>query len=161
MQRKTAAKKFIKELAKYTANTLRQKPIPEYSLGREKWRYFSDLYIPVRKSKVFIEVEEGQPHPDTNVTKYWFWLDQQKIKDRIFLIHVFGSQFYDDSYRSRTQLCDFVAKKISKSFNFKYIPIPKEKHHPYKASWRLHNLLALTKKEIREIIRKSNKGGRF
>lgn len=154
MRRSTAAKKFIKELAKYTVNTLRKKPIVEYSLGTKKWRSFSDLCIPARRSKVFIEIEEGQLHPDTNVTKYWYWLEQERIKDKIFLIHVFGSKFYDDSYRSRTQLCGFVAKKISKSFNFKYIPIPKEKHHPYEESWRLHNLLTPTKKAIRKVVKK-------
>ena len=42
--------------------------------------------------------------PDTNVTKYWFWIEKMKIKEKIILIHVFGSEFYNNNYRSRVEL---------------------------------------------------------
>lgn len=108
--------------------------------------------IEFSKAKLFIEIEEGQPHPDTNVTKYWRWMEVENVKDKIILIQVFASEFYDNNYRSRTILCDFIAKKIKESnSNFLYIPIPKEKQHKYSRNWQISDLFDEVKKKIVEV----------
>ena len=55
---------------------------------------------------IFVEVERGQKHPQTNVLEYWPWLEQDPTQ-RILLIHLF------DRNRSRRELTAWTAEKMS------------------------------------------------
>ena len=153
--RRDGAKKFIREIKKYLESEYQLQPKCECLLGTDRWCSKADIFIEFKGIKLFIEVEESQPHPDTNVAKYWYWIDQTKPKGKVVLIHVFGHEFYDNNYRSRTVLCDFLAKKIRKQgINFVYRPIPLEKHHAWSEKWLIFDLLKLTKETINGILLK-------
>lgn len=143
---------FIIKICKFLSKELRLEPQREYRLGDSKCDCMADVFFQVGNAVVFIEVEEGQPHPDTNLTKYWYWIEQKKIKSPVYLIQIFGKEFYDKNYISRTRLCDFIAQKINKSKNFYYFSIPKNKHHPKEKDWQIFSLLEETKKQIVEIV---------
>jgi hypothetical protein len=150
--RRNNASSFIKAIKDYVEGELGLKCKTEYRLGEDKWCSMADIAIEFSKAKLFIEIEEGQTHPDTNVTKYWNWMEKENIKDKIILIQVFGSKFYDNNYRSRAILCDFIARKIKESNpNFLYISIPKETQHKYSENWQISELFDEVKKKIGEV----------
>ncbi len=71
-----------------------------------------DCIIMDDKHEIFIEIEETQCHPDTNVSKYWMYLEENKDKN-IILIQFFGREFsIKQNYLSRLMLCKFIADKI-------------------------------------------------
>lgn len=75
---------------------------------------------------VFLEIEEHQSHPDTNVSKYWTFLDSAAKGLDITLIQVFGSEFAEteNNYKSRKDLCSVIAGKIRKEHKtFDYVPL--------------------------------------
>ena len=152
-QRKNNASKFIALIKDYLQDKLHLSPKTEYKLGNHAWSSKADIAIELGKNKFFVEVEEGQNHPDTNVTKYWSWIEKEKISNKVILIQIFGSDFYDNNYRSRTELCKFIADKIKETgFDFIYIPIPEERQHKYNENWQIFDLLDQTKRKIKEIV---------
>jgi len=152
--RRDDAKRFIQRIKTYLETEYHLKPKCECLLGTNRWRSKADIFVELKGVKLFIEVEGSQPHPDTNVAKYWYWIDQTKPKGKVVLIHVFGHEFYDNNYRSRTLLCGFLARKIRKQgINFVYRPIPIDKHHPWSEKWLISDLLKLTRKEINRLIK--------
>jgi len=56
-----------------------------------------------------IEVEAGQPHPDTNVGKYWLLYERRRYQ-RIVLFHIYTPLF--DSYNSRKELASFYETRM-------------------------------------------------
>jgi len=152
--KKTDAKRFIMQIQKYLANTLKIDSKTEYLLGTDRWSHKSDIFAEIKKPKMFlfVEVEGEQSHPDTNVTKYWYWMEKNKIDKKVTLVHVFGSIFYGNNYKSRSELCGFIARKIRNAHrNFVYIPIPKSKHYKDDGTWKLSGLIEQTKNVIKNI----------
>lgn len=153
ISRRDDAKKFIQGVQAYLEADHHLRPKCEHRLGTDRWCSKADIFVEFKDVKLFVEVEGSQPHPDTNVTKYWYWIDQTKPKGKVVLIHVFGHEFYDNNYRSRTALCDFLAEKIRRQgVDFVYCPIPVDKHHPWSERWLISDLLDSTKKEINKLI---------
>ncbi len=151
--RQSDARKFIRQISNYLEKEHGLPPQHEYPLGKDRWCSKSDIYVESKGRKLFIEVEGNQPHPDTNVTKYWYWIERTKKTEKVILIHVFGNKFYNNNYRSRTVLCSFIAQKIRKAgYNFFYYPVPVNKHHVWSKSWSILKLLELTKKQIKDIL---------
>jgi len=69
---------------------------------------------------LFLEVESGQKHPDTNVAKLWPYLEKHG-RERIFLIQAFFASSHNlESNRGR--LGEWVAKKLEAVFpgRFRY-----------------------------------------
>jgi len=154
--KKMTAKQFIRHIDKYIKNTLKLDSKCEYRLGEARWSHKADIEVEISKPKMqlFIEVDGEQPHPDTNVTKYWYWMNKNKISKKVVLIHIFGTAFYDSNYRSRSELCNFIANKMHHEFrNFVYISVPKSKHHRSDGKWKLSDLLLPTKRAIRNIVK--------
>lgn len=152
-KRKEIVDNFINKIENYIKNEFQLQIIKQYALGNHKWCSRADIGLDIKNIKLFVEIEEGQPHPDTNVTKYWYWINNEDIKNKVILIQVFGSDFYNNHYRSRSELCSFIANKIIKErYNFEYISIPKGKQHNYTKEWQLLDLLEATQKTIKEKI---------
>ncbi len=76
----------------------------EYPSSKEKWAFKSDFRVEISpKDFLIVEIEANQPHPDTNVTKYWKVLEENP-DTKITLIQIFGRGFLEKSkndYRSR------------------------------------------------------------
>lgn len=111
------------ELTKLIRNKLKIRgydvsPKEEFYINKNKKISFkSDIVISLDKRTIFIEVEESQHHPDTNVSKYWYSIESNEIKESpILLIQIFGKLFYKDNYKSRVELSKFIAKKIKKEY---------------------------------------------
>lgn len=152
--RRDDAKRFIQEIKIYLEKEHHLQPQCECLLGTDRWCSKADIFVEFKGMKLFVEVEGSQPHPDTNVTKYWYWIDQTKPKGKVVLIHIFGHEFYDNNYRSRTVLCDFLAKKIQEQgIDFVYRPIPVDRQHPWSEKWLISDLLDSAKNEIKEFLR--------
>src|SRR6185503_6087840 len=92
--RRDDAKRFIRQIKEYLETKFGLEPKCECRLGDYRWCPKADLFVEFKGVKLFIEVEGCQPHPDTNVTKYWYWIEKTKVKGKIVLIHVFGHEFY-------------------------------------------------------------------
>ena len=62
---------------------------------------------------MFLEIENTQKHPDTNVVKLWPYLELHK-GTRVFLVQAFcaGRRKVD----SRSELAEWVAKKLEAEF---------------------------------------------
>ena len=93
--------------------------------GNLKTSFRSDIQISKDNDNLLcIEIEEAQPHPDTNVTKYWPFLEANP-QTRVTLLQIFGRGFMetDNNYASRMQLCKFVANKLEAMYpnRFKYV----------------------------------------
>jgi len=154
MARKSNASKFIDDINNYLLNSLNKNTTKEYRLGNDIWCSKADLFLADKKNKIFIEVDEGQPHPDTNVLKYWYWMETENIKSKVLLIHVFGSYFYNNNYRSRSQLCRFLVDKMKVQFdNFEYIPVPRDVQHSYDENWTLSSLADETKEILKKRLK--------
>jgi len=82
-----------------------------------------DGYAIVDGVSLFVEIENTQKHPDTNVLKYWPFLEEEGT-EKMILVHVFSSQSPGVS-GSRSSLAEWVAKKICSKFGdkFKYFRI--------------------------------------
>jgi len=71
---------------------------------------------------IFVEIEEGQPHPDTNVGKYWMYL-RENPATKATLVQILGKEFSvtTNNYKSRVDLAEFIAQKIKKEYpRFEY-----------------------------------------
>ncbi len=64
---------------------------------------------------IAIEIETGQRHPDTNVTKYWYLL-HKKIYRKIFLFHYYTH--YPKPNPSRKELADYLTNKLRQKGKF-------------------------------------------
>jgi len=76
---------------------------------------------------IVIEIEECQTHPDTNILKYWEFLEKNKNLS-LKLIHILGRGFAEGktkkgNYISRVNNCKFLKKKMEIDLNnrFRYI----------------------------------------
>ncbi|MCK4788145.1 MAG: hypothetical protein KAV87_30660 [Desulfobacteraceae bacterium] len=67
---------------------------------------------------VFLEVENGQAHPDTNVLKVWPYLRENR-RVRIFLIQAFSPKCLEKS-RARVHLSEWTAHEIEKRFTRRF-----------------------------------------
>jgi len=101
----------------------------EYSFSKKKWDFKSDFKVEINpKDFLIVEIESSQPHPDTNVTKYWYILEKNP-DIKITLIQIFGRGFLEKSkndYRSRLELCGFMAKKMKREFKERFIYFSKK-----------------------------------
>ena len=83
----------------------------------------ADIFIEGNNgTQIAFELESNQPHPDTNVIKYWRWIKEHNIRNRIVLIHIYGSLFNNENYIARVRNTDFVAQQI-KAKNFQYFSL--------------------------------------
>jgi hypothetical protein len=94
-----------------------KKLMPQY-----KWSPVPDIYIPLDEDTgIFIEIENKQQHPDSNVVKYWWWMELEEAEHRqlqnqlkkVILIQVFGEQFRGVNLKLRIDLCKFLAIKMA------------------------------------------------
>ena len=92
----------------------------------DRTSFKADIFIK-GDPQIFVEVDEQQANPDTNVSKYWMYLEKNPDL-KITLIHVFGEIVTGQNYKSRADLAAFIANKIEGATNgsFKYHPIRKE-----------------------------------
>ncbi len=108
----------------------------------------ADLAIKKKNGDVIaIEIEDGQPHPDTNVTKYWYMKVNFSKRKHLTIIQIFSPRYKKD-YQSRVELCRFVAKRMKQDYptTFKYIP-----EHFSGDKWGLE-AEKFIKNELREIL---------
>jgi len=92
----------------------------EYSLDR--WGD-GDNYCPIgNNSLIFLECENTQKHPNTNVLKYWPFLEKNS-STRVVLFQYFFSE--NKAPKNRLALCNFLALKIQELFpkRFQYIKL--------------------------------------
>ena len=98
----------------------------EVYLSKEKISFKADIQINNDSELIFIEIKESQTHPDTNVSKYWVYLEGN-LNKKVKLIQIFGRGFSEteNNYTSRKKLSEFIAKKIKLAFpkNFAYVPL--------------------------------------
>jgi len=98
----------------------------EVYLSKEKFSFKADIQINNSSEVIFIEIEESQTHPDTNVSKYWGYLESNPNR-KVKLIQIFGRGFSEteNNYASRKKLSEFIAKKIKLAFpkDFEYVPL--------------------------------------
>ena len=64
-----------------------------------------------------LEVEVKQPHPDTNVGKYWL-LSEHHPYEKVILFHVYTPAY--NSYGWRKTLGEFYASKMAMELPFEY-----------------------------------------
>ena len=69
---------------------------------------------------VYLEVEQGQQHPDTNVLKYWPWIEERPDV-RVTLIQVFGP-WSSKRRGNRSELAKWVGARMEASLpgRFRY-----------------------------------------
>lgn len=153
MPKQSSAVKFVGALKEYLKKDFGIDSIPEYHLGHERYSFKSDLYFEVSGINIFIEVEDRQPHPDTNVSKYWQWVEENSIKLPVVLVQIFGKEFYGNNYRSRAELCTFIAEKIKKAgINLSYVSLKPDMLLKNSEDWSIAELFSKTKNILKEII---------
>lgn len=83
----------------------------------------SDNFIEIEDILIFLEVENKQKHPSTNVLKYWPYLESQSNK-KIVLVHAFSTES-PGLNSSRGRLAEWAAQKMQQEFGerFKYFRI--------------------------------------
>ena len=83
-----------------------------------KWG-IADKHAKINDKKfLFLEVETSQKHPDTNVLKYWPYLEENR-KIKIFLIHSFLTNEINRN-GSRINLAEWLANKLQKRFGKRF-----------------------------------------
>ena len=78
-----------------------------------------------RTSHLFLEVDTAQKHPNTNVVKYWPWLEENP-DHHILLIQVFNKKpERKPPPENRRQLCEWYGRKIEAALHnrFRYMNI--------------------------------------
>ena len=101
----------------------------EYLFPKDKLvSYKADIAIHLAENqRIFIEVEETQSHPDSNVLKYWLYLTRnQNIK--VDLIHIFGREFTSTkrNYKSKIKSSRFLARKMQQDLGLRFNYHPKK-----------------------------------
>jgi hypothetical protein len=126
-----------------------------YLSPKERISFKADIAIhPNDNELLIVEIEEKQSSPDTNVSKYWMYLQDHPEK-KIKIIQVFGEIFHasPQGYHSRKELAGFIAGQMEniykdrfsyKSIDLRYFPIS------YKS--RLDTISDRVIKEIEELI---------
>lgn len=66
---------------------------------------------------LFVEIEVGQTHPQTNVVKYWPWLDESEQRE-VLLVQL----FYGNTRRRR--LTAWLGKRLGNVFGGRLIYLP-------------------------------------
>jgi hypothetical protein len=98
----------------------------EFSKNRDqlgRWGEVDRVSKVCSNKYVFLEVEEGQTHPDTNVLKVWPYLEENR-RVRIFLIQVFLPKCLKKC-QSRVLLSEWTGGKLATRFpkRFRYCRI--------------------------------------
>ncbi len=78
----------------------------------------SDFYCIKDNVLVILEVEKGQKHPNTNVTKIWPYLDTHPEK-KILLIHVICSD--NSAPKNRIKLSEFIGNKMMQLYQTRFL----------------------------------------
>ena len=81
-----------------------------YGLPPEGFK--SDGMLTDGKKLMVVEIEASQPHPDTNVGKYWLLYEKYKKYNKIIVIHIYTPKFRVSSYKWRRELAKFYVKKM-------------------------------------------------
>jgi len=110
---KESEDKVAKLLARKLKVKFKNEPFPHQEWGRpDRWAELCPTQF------FFLEVEEGQAHPDTNVLKVWPYLEGHP-KHRIFLIQAFLSQNQNQD-SSRIRLSQWIGNKLGKRFPIRF-----------------------------------------
>jgi hypothetical protein len=88
----------------------------QYPLG--KWGKVDRCHLVNSNILIFLEIEIGQSHPDTNVLKVWPYLRQNR-RVHVFLIQVISSKCLND-YRSRVLLSEWTGNELKKQFHRRF-----------------------------------------
>ncbi len=116
------SKNSEEKVARLLEHTLRVKfEYNQFKLG--KWGNVDKVSKVCSNQYVFLEVEEGQAHPDTNVLKVWPYLRENR-KAQIFLIQAFFPK-RDNRNISRKLLSEWTGHELEKRFpkRFRYCKI--------------------------------------
>jgi len=110
----------------------------------------SDGLITDGKILISLEVERSQPHPDTNVGKYWYVYEKCGKYDKIVLIHVFIPT--SKSHRWREALGEFYANKmVEYGIPLEYVRVDyREKH--INSETALNEVIEMVKKYINQYM---------
>lgn len=89
----------------------------EFKLGN--WGNI-DFYAKHEGILIFLEVEKGQKHPNTNVLKVWPYLEEN-LEQKVILIQIFRKE--NKAPKNRLMLCKFTGQKLRSIFpgRFEYI----------------------------------------
>lgn len=115
-----------------------KKLIPGYKCSPE-----TDFQVRLNNgNRIFVEIEEGQKHPEGNVAKYWWWIEKKHISrdkniKKVVLIQLFGKRFQNGATnKSRVEVCKFLASKMKKSypriFSYHYLNFKGSKEEGFK-----------------------------
>ena len=118
---------LTKEVIKRIGDKYNLKKEFRLSKNNDLKSFKADVFIKLENNyELFLEIEETQNHPDTNVSKYWMYLDK-KPDIKIILLQFFGRTFIGskNNYLSRRELCRFIAKKMNDKLRdrFEYIEL--------------------------------------
>ena len=85
----------------------------------------ADLGIVLPSQLIFLEVDNSGTPVDTNVSKYWPWLETQRPATPVLLIHVLNPlTFQGKSYSAHIVIANFIAEQITKVWpGFRYVQI--------------------------------------
>lgn len=85
----------------------------------------ADLGIMLPNQLIFLEVDNSGTPIDTNVSKYWPWLEAQRPSKPVLLIHILNPKtFTGQSYRSHVMIAQFIADQIARAWpGFLYVQV--------------------------------------
>ena len=110
----------------------------------------ADIGIKKKNGEIIaVEIEIGQTHPDTNVSKYWRMKYRFTKGKKLTLIQVFGPR-YENDYQSRTDLAEFIAKRMIQDYGktFEYV----RQERPFSGDGWERSMEDFIKEEIRKVI---------
>lgn len=128
---------------------IKEKRIDKTMIGCKKlipgcrWSPVTDFQVRLNNgNRIFVEIEEGQKHPEGNVAKYWWWIEEKHISrdkniKKLVLIQLFGKRFQNGANnKSRVEVCKFLASKMKKSypkiFNYHHLNFKGSKEEGFK-----------------------------
>jgi hypothetical protein len=88
------------------------------SVDIEKWGIVDRCHVVNSNKYIFLEIEKGQSHPDTNVSKVWPYL-RKNDKVHIFLIQVFFTECLGKC-KSRVLLSEWIGNELEKQFHRRF-----------------------------------------
>ena len=92
-------------------------PLSESELVLGSWGRADLAGHVVDQAVVAVEVERSQRHPNTNVLKYWPWMDEDRRR-RVFLVQVFDRASANDS--SRQRLATWVGARMERELGGRF-----------------------------------------
>jgi len=84
----------------------------QFPLG--EWGNVDRCHLVNSNKCIFLEIEKGQSHPDTNVSKVWPYLRENR-RVQILLIQVFFAECLK-KYKSRVLLSKWIGCELEKRF---------------------------------------------